>query len=128
MGIHFPQTVENINKTILCIEQSDDFDMRDWDTCLKAHAIEAMGRGSIDPQLVPYERVARFLGLPESKAITLFVDGVDLTRDEVVAVLRHFRDTGRLEHLGSTGAVESLPMMGSADRNQAVVPCDNIPF
>ena len=97
MGVHWnPETIENINKTILCIEQSDDFDMRDWDTCLKAHAIEAMGRGSIDPQLVPHERVARFLGLPESEAITLFVDGVDLGRDEVIAVLRHFRDTGRV--------------------------------
>ena len=96
MGIHVNlDTVENINKTICCIEQSDDFDMRDWDTCLKAHAIEAMGRGSIDPQLVPHERVARFLGLPESEAITLFVDG-DLGRDEVIAVLKHFRDTGRL--------------------------------
>jgi len=97
MGIHWnPETIANLNRTILCIEQSDDFDMRDWDTCLKAHAIEAMGRGSIDPQLVPHERVARFLGMPESEAITLFVDGVDLTRDEVIAVLKHFRDTGRL--------------------------------
>ena len=105
MGVHWnPETIENINKTILCIEQSDDFDMRDWDTCLKAHAIEAMGRGSIDPQLVPHERVARFLGMPESEAITLFVDGVDLTRDEVITVLKHFRDTGRLWSLGDMGA------------------------
>ena len=97
MGIHVdPETIENINKTIHCIEQSDDFNMADWDTCAKAHAIEAMGRGSIDPQLVPHERVARFLGLPESEAITLFVDGANLTRDEVIAVLRHFRDTGRV--------------------------------
>ena len=105
MGIHWnPETIANLNRTILCIEQSDDFDMRDWDTCLKAHAIEAMGRGSIDPQLVPHERVARFLGLPESEAITLFVDGANLTRDEVIAVLKHFRDTGRLWSLGDRGA------------------------
>ena len=103
MGIHFPQTVENLNKTILCIEQSDDFDMKSWDTCLKAHAIEAMAKGSIETELVPDACVARFLGMPESEAITLFVDG-DLGRDEVIAVLKHFRDTGRLWSLGDMGA------------------------
>ena len=100
MSIHWnPDTIENLNKTIRCIEQSDDFDMSKWDTCAKAHAIEAMGRGSIETELVPDASVARFLGLPESEAITLFVDGVDLTRDEVITVLKHFRDTGRLIEL-----------------------------
>ena len=97
MGIHWnPETIANLNRTILCIEQSDDFDMKSWDTCLKAHAIEAMAKGSIETELVPDACVARFLGMPESEAITLFVDGVDLTRDEVITVLKHFRDTGRV--------------------------------
>ena len=103
MGIHFPQTVENLNKTILCIEQSDDFDMRDWNTCLKAHAIEAMAKGSIETELVPDACVARFLGMPESAATKLFLDS-DLERDEVITVLKHFRDTGRLWSLGDRGA------------------------
>jgi hypothetical protein len=105
MGIHVdPDTIANINKTIRCIEQSDDFNMADWDTCAKAHAIEAMGRGSIDPQLVPDERVAAFLGMPPGLATALFLES-DWERDEVIAFLKHYRDTG---------AVESLPT-GSAD-------------
>jgi hypothetical protein len=107
MSIHWnPDTIENLNKTIRCIEQSDDFDMSKWDTCAKAHAIEAMGRGSIETELVPDASVARFLGLPEAEATKLFLDS-DLERDEVIAVLRHFRDTGRLPTLE---------------------PCDDIPF
>jgi hypothetical protein len=94
MGIHVdPETIENINKTIHCIEQSDDFNMADWDTCAKAHAIEAMAKGSIETELVPDACVARFLGMPPGLATALFLES-DWERGEVIAFLKHFRDTG----------------------------------
>ena len=96
MGIHVnPDTIENLDKTIRLIEHSADFNMADWDTCLKAHAIKAMGKGSIQTELVPDARVAAFLGLPQHVASWLFRES-EWERREVIAVLKHFRDTGRL--------------------------------
>ena len=104
MGIHVnPDTIENLDKTIRLIEHSADFNMADWDTCLKAHAIKAMGKGSIQTELVPDARVAAFLGLPQHVASWLFRES-EWERREVIAVLKHFRDTGRLWSLGDMGA------------------------
>lgn len=80
------------------IEESDDFDMNDWDKCICGQLGKMHGMPVWDKDMA-----TRFLGLTGSETTKLFVPCLSpggytkITREVAARTLRHFAVTGDIE-------------------------------